>query len=971
MRKLFLFFTFLLLASSASAQVTGTVTDSDAQTWNNGNWSVSLVPLSGNPPLQYYISGTTTPVSPQTQSGSLNGSGAFSVTLPAINSNIAPSNSAWQFSVCPAARPAQCFIINIQISSLNQNITGFLTPTGVRINMASPLTNVAAYIDPEIINAIPGQTYFNLTNQTTRLCVASPCSGANWQAVAGSSIPGGSTSQLQFNNSGTFAGASGITTPDGNNLITKGPVPSVNVMASGARAVSVVPQTTASCQSGQATVTLASASTFQNGDGITIYGCGSSNTLATPGVPTITSGISNTFAVPDAVITSVTGASTYNYKIFAIDQHGGVTLAGTVGTTNTGPTALGMSGAISVTSASLSGNTLTLTLPSTNSLAAGNLVHFTKSSNAVLSGYYTVASVAGGGTTITINNVPVNTTGSAITSTGGNVVWAVGNHLTWTAVANAWEYGICAERPGDVSYSLIGLAYPTITANYASSTSFTDWGSTITTAPNLPSYLSNATCSLGASTNDYLTTTIVSGAGTTNLTLSNNASQTISAQTALFDDEPAFLASANLAHGVPGGVVFIPPGIGGTSYVLNSRFDTASLSITLSIDVEASIIVNETISSRAHWYGTQSAGSVTQFQAASTPGFVCITAWPCFYEPDEVPFIDSLAFGENNGNQSLVLFFDGQAGPIQGGRLSRINCTSGGTADFSGICIVARPASYNFTMEHISVGTGPNNLTTSIDTVWTPGIYFDSDPVAGSIIDWHLIDWQSSARTFYQAVCGGAGQNDEFTHYYSQGSLLPILTMQNVCTGLSGINLRMSEFTNDTSYTPYLEVLGTNLGNLGMGVSAVNLDPPSSEGVGGRPGWLSGTFIPGSSTTFLFNTVATSSGVYTSLFEKVICSGVYALGTGVVNNNGRVVNSYSTCSTGGSAVNINHLTDHVDCSGVGDPNGITGYAVSAPFLVLRYYIPASDGAFDIDQINQTGAGVTPGAYSMQCAVKRP
>jgi hypothetical protein len=106
--------------------------------------------------------------------------------------------------------------------------------------------------------------------------------------------------------------------------------------------------------------------------------------------------------------------------------------------------------------------------------------------------------------------------------------------------------------------------------------------------------------------------------------------------------------------------------------------------------------------------------------------------------------------------------------------------------------------------------------------------------------------------------------------------------------------------------------------------------------------------------------------------EHVVCHGTYALMSGSnINNNARKVNSYNTCSSGESAANISHVTDHVSCTFVGDVNGVTGYAVSAPFLTLRMYIPSSDGAFDIDQINQTGSSLTPGAASVQCAVTRP
>ena len=75
--------------------------------------------------------------------------------------------------------------------------------------------------------------------------------------------------------------------------------PSLNVDATnyGVRAVSpfvapAIAGITASINSGSSTASLSSASTFQNGDGVVIYGAGATNTMSTPAAPTVTPSLS-------------------------------------------------------------------------------------------------------------------------------------------------------------------------------------------------------------------------------------------------------------------------------------------------------------------------------------------------------------------------------------------------------------------------------------------------------------------------------------------------------------------------------------------------------------------------------------------------------------------------------------------------------------------------------------------------------
>src|SRR5208337_4905449 len=69
---------------------------------------------------------------------------------------------------------------------------------------------------------------------------------------------------------------------------------------------------------------------------------------------------------------------------------------------------------------------------------------------------------------------------------------------------------------------------------------------------------------------DPLSAQIVSGAGTTTLTLSTPASNTVTSNTILFDDGPAIVATANAVSST-GGFVYIPGNLSiSSAYVINS-----------------------------------------------------------------------------------------------------------------------------------------------------------------------------------------------------------------------------------------------------------------------------------------------------------------------------------------------------------------------------------------------------------------
>jgi hypothetical protein len=377
----------------------------------------------------------------------------------------------------------------------------------------------------------------------------------------------------------------------------QGPNPWIDVSVYGARAVSAVPQTTLTCTSGSASVILTDASKFQNGDGVVAYGCGATNALLTPGAPNVRpSLLSGPDTTVDVVNAPSGGSTTYTYEIVARDKNGGLTAAGTAGATSTGWT-LGTQQA-TVTTLSRSDNTVTMNTSAANGAAVGGIAFVTSSTDATFSGFFVIASVTGT-TRFTFTQGMDTRAGASTSATGGTVEVYNCNHLSWNAVAGAWQYYIYGRTPG--SLVLIGATLPGITQ-------FSDCGPTMSAAPTLPDFVPS-TPPLHA-INDYLATTILSGAGTTTLTLATAASNSVSGKTIKFDDGPALL-NATTAVNASGATLHISAPASGTFYPINSHtiFTTGGNMVLLQ---GGQLTLNETIEAgEVKWTGELGGPSCT------------------------------------------------------------------------------------------------------------------------------------------------------------------------------------------------------------------------------------------------------------------------------------------------------------------------------------------------------------------------
>src|SRR6266850_1769674 len=212
MKRILLAILFLLVtalnARAQSTTVSGTVTDTGAQTWNGGTYTFQLVANPQFPNLASYT--WTGGALSQTIRGSLNGSGAYSQSVPS-NSAISPQGSKWVLIACPLATSSCAASANTTITGATQTLN--LTPPIIAINLQTPDQFVRAYADSEIVTAFIGGQYYNLTSGMMRDCTTVAGQVCTvWANVGagggGPSTPCGANMQIQYNDSGV-CGADG------------------------------------------------------------------------------------------------------------------------------------------------------------------------------------------------------------------------------------------------------------------------------------------------------------------------------------------------------------------------------------------------------------------------------------------------------------------------------------------------------------------------------------------------------------------------------------------------------------------------------------------------------------------------------------------------------------------------------------------------------------------------------------------
>src|SRR6266404_8776582 len=330
------------------------------------------------------------------------------------------------------------------------------------------------------------------------------------------------------------------------NFEAKGPNPYFSLARYGGygSATNPPPSTTGSINSGNTTLTLASAQDFANGQGIVIYKAGAATSLTTPGQATVT---------PTYLLN---GTATYTYQVIAEDRQGGLTASSSAGQTTVGASTLGANN-ITFASCVRTNGVATYTSSLPHNLQAGAQVNISGFNGGVFDSCNGVKTIVATptSTTFTVNDGQL---ANETNTTGTPVVTVIAcNTLTFGSGTysgpNAIRYWIY--RNGALAGIAVGI-----------DPWFQDCGSNVN---NVPSYVPNTPP--GSAQPGYLATTIVSGAGTTSLTLANAASSTVSNAVVLHDTSVNLKTAIQAAYNAGGGAVYISNGMGYVHF--NSTMD--------------------------------------------------------------------------------------------------------------------------------------------------------------------------------------------------------------------------------------------------------------------------------------------------------------------------------------------------------------------------------------------------------------
>lgn len=615
---------------------------------------------------------------------------------------------------------------------------------------------------------------------------------------------------------------------------TGGSAPLVDITKYGARMVPSVPNTTATISKGAATAILASPSSFRNGDGVTILGAGKANTLSAPGAPIVTPSVATGGTTTGIVTDSPAGKSRYSYKIVARDRYGALTAAGTATTVITGQSSLGLRTA-SITSASRSDDSVTISTSERTLLVVGALIHITGTSNPDFDGWFIVGAVN------TEKQFVIRQTsfdsrgigwkfGDTSTSSGGTIAFYLSNHLKWMPVADAWEYYIYGERPGETSYNLIGQTRPS--ADGWVEAQFDDYGAAFMADQSFPVYVPLIAPSTAS--NDPLTTTIVAGGGSKKLTLSAAAMNPVSGSIILLDDAPAIAAAAEASRTV-GDTLYIPPSPGGF-FPINSFL---LLPVGLNIKQSGALYLYETVEvqSNTNWLGDWGNSGEPQFGFVGPAGVSIVTANPGIYAHGngiDSAYVSWNSSGTNGGTLWIVQDSVNAEWDYCNFVTNNVN-----NSDYIGTNIVFRSTStggnhYHFRKTLFS--SGPNQLS---DKSWTPLIYFPPNQNgSGGLLQnqnysFRCMECFFNRRGIEEEQDGGSVGRFEFDGGYRQGGITPFLMMGNGNGTVTG-SVIFSDVVQDTENVGTLALLAYAAGSFAVSVDASSLNNNSSD-VNGTP----------------------------------------------------------------------------------------------------------------------------------------
>jgi hypothetical protein len=626
----------------------------------------------------------------------------------------------------------------------------------------------------------------------------------------------------------------------GNNRFC-GPIPWADISCFGARAaVNGGPKATVSCVKGRAQIVVAVASAFRLNDGVTIYGCGATNKMGTPAGLAVTPSEPWGLADTRSAVAGPGGSSEYEYTVVARDIYGALTAPATPVTLKTGQATLGAVQA-EIKTLSRANDRVTVVTKEPNRLVVGALVDIIPTNSQQFGGWYNVAKVDSS-TQFELWNTPTDTRAqgwmpgdTTSYSGGGTATYYQENYLKWSVLPGAWEYYVCAKRPGDTALKLVGVTKPTGPLNHYTDAQFEDYGSPYMDGQVFPSYVTNAVCT-GAATNDPLSTWItgISADGLT-YTLHDAPAQTATATTMVFDDAPGILRALNSmaffhsehadTNSYVGGTIYIPPAV--QPYVINSYIPVPQ---QVTIWQSGKLMLNETVSLAGsdNWFGDWSSQGTPQFGLYSGAMVNVSEASPGVYSMgtgNTLRGLNIVDFHENGG----TLFVADNAAPGNFDYVSFLTGAGGGPKDYTGMAVILRETSGTIANYHFMktvVATGPDQVN---DKSWSPSFWVAAPQAFGNLQIEVTMD-----RTFFnrRGMAWGGGHGGDASvagvsgfvsnWSYRQGGIIPYFTCMT-CAAYS--ELTFNDASQDTEGQP-LEaalIVNPNSGYPGPHITAHNV----------------------------------------------------------------------------------------------------------------------------------------------------
>jgi len=580
----------------------------------------------------------------------------------------------------------------------------------------------------------------------------------------------------------------------------KGPNPWVDVTTYGARSANPnvtpqVPGITATMSRGSATAILSSASTFRHGDSVAIQAAGASCTLATPTGVTVTPSVATGPTGTNVVATSPAGRATRSYKVVARGTNQCLTAASTTATTTTGQT-LG-SNTLGTISCMRANDVMTCTTPSPHTMVArsgstaGTWLFQSGFTDPSFTGWFEVVTVPDN-THYTLGPGLLQDTrlGYAASASGGTVWWHNCDRIAWSVVRGAYEYAVY-----DVTSTpkLIGVSKPQ-NVNYSNGTDLgylilDNYGSPMMdgSGHKLPWFWPSTPPSVSVPAT--LVTTIVSGAGTTTLTLANTATNAVAGTTILFDNALNILTAANAAA-ASGSLLHFP---GNSFYVTNSYLTLPNF---LSISQQGSIIANDTIQvTFANW-----SGSIIPPSGVGKPSFG-LTAGTSITGTGRPLLYDSNGNGGSNWYGLAIQPYPNGWGLIQENSFDTymygVNFFTKPTADndYMGIGLEFRGAT-NGSDAVIDTALFSASMPQTNGSTSTPYLFFNQYGL------FRMDRIEFNRRGIAIRAPTSATISGELNFSHAQGEVTPFITAMETVSGGNSGNLILTYIETDTSIMP-------------------------------------------------------------------------------------------------------------------------------------------------------------------------